>query len=80
MLEAAAFGVQDDVYGQEIQACVCLREHCQLGEHELIEHCRQQLGTFKTPSKIHFLNELPKGPSGKIQRLKLVEIVAAATS
>ena len=80
VLEAAAFGVQDDVYGQEIQACVCLREHCQLGEHELIEHCRQQLGTFKTPSKIHFLNELPKGPSGKIQRLKLVEIVAAATS
>ena len=80
VLEAAAFGAKDDVYGQEIQACVCLRRHCRVDEQELIEHCRRHLGTFKAPSRIYFLNELPKGPSGKIQRLKLVEIVAAAIS
>ena len=77
VLEAAAFGVQDDVYGQEVHACVCLRHHCHVDEHELIDHCRRHLGTFKAPSRIHFLKALPKGPSGKIQRLKLIELVAA---
>jgi len=33
------------------------------------------LGKFKTPKVIKFLEDLPKGPSGKIQRLKLKEIV-----
>ena len=80
VLEAAAFGAKDDVYGQEVQACVRLRNNCQVDEQELIEHCRRHLGAFKAPNRIYFLNELPKGPSGKIQRLKLVDVVAAATS
>ena len=42
-----------------------------LTEHELIHHCRNFLGEFKSPDKIHFLKELPKGSSGKIQRLKI---------
>jgi len=39
-------------------------------EQELHDHCLKHLGRFKTPGKILFLPELPKGPSGKIQRLK----------
>ena len=34
---------------------------------------RPGLGHFKTPSRIHFLKELPKGPSGKVQRLRLLD-------
>jgi len=33
--------------------------------------CELTLGRFKTPRAIRFLTELPKGPSGKVQRLKL---------
>ena len=76
VLEAAAVGVPDEAYGQDVQACVCLREGVDADERELIEHCRRQLGPFKSPSRIHFLSELPKGPSGKIQRLKLPDIIA----
>ena len=36
-------------------------------------HCEKNLGTFKTPSAFHLMEILPKGPSGKIQRLKLVD-------
>ena len=37
--------------------------------------CVTQIGTFKSPDKIHFMDELPKGPSGKVQRLKLIELL-----
>ena len=40
-------------------------------ENELIKHCEDLIGKFKSPSKIHFLPGLPKGPSGKIQRFKI---------
>lgn len=45
------------------------------GRSDLIELCKTQLGTFKSPDRVHFLAELPKGPSGKIQRIKLAEIL-----
>jgi long-chain acyl-CoA synthetase len=44
-------------------------------EWELNEHCLKHLGRYKTPRKILFLPELPKGPSGKIQRLKCREFL-----
>jgi acyl-coenzyme A synthetase/AMP-(fatty) acid ligase len=37
--------------------------------------CTTQIGAFKSPDKIHFMDELPKGPSGKVQRLKLIELL-----
>jgi oxalate---CoA ligase len=47
----------------------------ELKEEDLINHCSKFLGEFKSPSKIHFLKELPKGSSGKIQRLKIKDII-----
>jgi len=41
----------------------------------LIKICITRLGVFKAPDYVHLIGELPKGPSGKIQRLKLAEIV-----
>lgn len=70
VLEAAAVGIADDRYGEDILACVALKPGCLLTEEALREHCLQHLGRFKTPKEILFLPELPKGPSGKIQRLK----------
>ena len=77
ILEACAFGVADDNYGEEISACVLLKDNCQTSEEELKELCITLLGGFKTPSRIFFVDEpLPKGPSGKIQRLKIAESYA----
>jgi len=71
VLDAAAVGIPDEVYGEEILACVTLKPGATATEEELLAHCREQLGDFKTPKTVKFLGELPKGPSGKIQRLKL---------
>ena len=76
VLEAAAFGAPCDRYGQEVMACVALKEGSECSEEELRALCVERLGGFKAPKSIHFLPELPKGPSGKIQRLRLPEIVA----
>jgi len=75
VLDAAAVGIPDDQYGEEILACVTLKPGSACSEAELREHCLKHLGKFKTPKIIRLLDELPKGPSGKIQRLKLREIV-----
>jgi len=73
VLEAAAFGVKCDHYGEKIEAGIVLKNNKGLTEDELIDHCKNFLGEFKSPDKIHFLKELPKGSSGKIQRLKIIE-------
>jgi long-chain acyl-CoA synthetase len=73
VLEAAAVGIPDLEYGQEILACVVLKPSCVCSEEELRAHCLRELGRYKTPKAFRFVTELPKGPSGKVQRLKLVE-------
>jgi len=73
VLEAAATGLPDRHYGQDILACVVLREGCACTEEALRLFCVERLGAFKTPKVIRFVAELPRGPSGKVQRLKLLD-------
>ena len=75
VLDAAATGIPDEHYGQEIMACVVLRQGSEPDETALRTFCLTHLGRFKCPKVIHFVDDLPRGPSGKVQRLKLVEIV-----
>ncbi|WP_028213976.1 AMP-binding protein [Paraburkholderia mimosarum] len=75
VLDAAAVGVPDSAYGQEIVAFVVARDAHWLGApdpQDLREHCLRELGRYKTPKEFRFVDELPRGPSGKVQRLKLV--------
>jgi long-chain acyl-CoA synthetase len=74
VLEAAAVAVPDPFYGQEIEAGVVLKPGTTLDEAELRAFCEAALGRFKTPRAIRFLASLPKGPSGKLQRLRLQEM------
>jgi len=73
VLEAAAVGVPDANYGQDIRACVVLKPGAKVSLDELQAFCLAELGRYKTPREFRFLAELPKGPSGKVQRLKLAE-------
>ncbi|HEX6317849.1 MAG TPA: AMP-binding protein [Burkholderiales bacterium] len=72
VLEAAAVGIPDAHYGQQILAAVVLKPGAAASETELRAFCERELGPFKTPKEFRFFAELPKGPSGKVQRLKLL--------
>ena len=76
VLEAAAVGVPDRYVGEDVVAFAVLRDGMSCDERELLSFCESRLGHFKTPSRIHFVRDLPKGPSGKVQRLKLQEEAA----
>jgi acyl-coenzyme A synthetase/AMP-(fatty) acid ligase len=76
VLEAAAVGVPDAAYGQEILACVVVKPGASCTEEELRAHCRATLGRYKSPRYLRIVDDLPKGPSGKVQRLKLAQLIA----
>ena len=71
--EAAAVGVPDRYLGEDLIAFVVTRTGNGVDERELLSFCESRLGHFKTPTRIRFVKDLPKGPSGKVQRLKLQE-------
>ena len=73
VLEAAAFPLPDLHYGQTVAAAIAPRPGEEVAESTLRELCREAMGEYRAPSRYFFLDELPKGPSGKIQRLKLAE-------
>lgn len=73
ILEAAAVGVPDDAYGQEILACIVVKPGQALAREEVEVHCLRELGRYKSPRHVRFVDALPKGPSGKVQRMKLAE-------
>jgi acyl-CoA synthetase (AMP-forming)/AMP-acid ligase II len=70
--EAASFGVPDSIYGEEIQAAVTLR--ADVAAAELQAYCRSRLADFKVPKVIHFVKELPRDPTGKVERFRLTRL------
>lgn len=69
VLEAAAVGVPDRIWGETVAACVVRRT--EVSEQELIRHCTQSLAPFKVPQRIVFVDELPRNPIGKFVRRAL---------
>jgi acyl-CoA synthetase (AMP-forming)/AMP-acid ligase II len=71
--EAMAFSVPHGTLGEDVGAAIVLREGFQAGGMEIREFAAARLADFKVPRKIVFLAELPKGPTGKPQRIGLAE-------
>ena len=70
---AAAVGVPDPVYNQKVVAYVKLRKDSNLTSDDIKRNIATKISNFKVPEEIYFTDDFPKGPSGKIQRLKLAE-------
>ena len=73
VMDAAAVGIPDAHYGQEIFCAVVLKPGASASESDLRAFCEKELGRYKTPKVFKFMADLPKGPSGKVQRLKLLD-------
>jgi acyl-CoA synthetase (AMP-forming)/AMP-acid ligase II len=71
---AAVIGVPDELYGEEVAAFVVLKDGENAGEEEVIAFCRKHLADFKCPKKIHFVTDIPKGPTGKLLKRELTRL------
>ncbi len=69
--QVVTFAIPHDKLGEEVGAVVVLREGATLGERELREFAAQRLADFKVPRKVLFMDEIPKGATGKLQRIGL---------
>jgi long-chain acyl-CoA synthetase len=69
--EASVIGIPDQHYGEEVKAVVALREGAHLTADDLIAYCKEHVAAYKYPRKIEFIEELPKGPTGKILKREI---------
>ena len=75
---AAVLGVPDDLYGEEVAAFIVLKDKTNVTENDLIEFCKMHLADFKCPKTIHFVEDIPKGPTGKLLKRELAKLYAEA--
>ena len=71
--QVVTFGIPHGKLGEEVGAAVVLREGETLTEHALRDFAGERLAPFKVPRRIVFLSEIPKGATGKLQRIGLAE-------
>jgi fatty-acyl-CoA synthase len=69
-------GVPDDKYGEELCACVVLRQGVSAGEEEIREFCRGQIAHYKIPRYVKFVDSFPMTVTGKIQKYLLRQRMA----
>ncbi|THE12642.1 fatty acid--CoA ligase family protein [Bacillus timonensis] len=74
IVEAAVLGVPDPEQGEAVH-CYVVKKNPDLTEDDLLVYCREHLAKYKLPSKIEFIEELPKNTTGKILRRALKDLV-----
>jgi long-chain acyl-CoA synthetase len=69
--EVAVIGVPDDNMGEEVGAAVALKKGEEVSEDELRDFVKNEVANYKYPRRIWFVDELPKGPTGKILKREI---------
>jgi acyl-CoA synthetase (AMP-forming)/AMP-acid ligase II len=73
ILEAAVFGIPDEVYGESVCAVVVAKKGHSLGQQEIIDFCASKLSSYKKPKRVEFIEDLPKNANGKVTKNVLRE-------
>lgn len=76
--QVVTFAMPHDKLGEEVAAAAVLRDGQELTERELRDFASERLADFKVPRRILFLEEIPKGATGKLQRIGLAEKLGLA--
>jgi acyl-CoA synthetase (AMP-forming)/AMP-acid ligase II len=77
--QAVTFALPHDKLGEEVAAAIVLRDGVTANERELRDFVAGRLAEFKVPRRIVFLAEIPKGPTGKLQRIGLAAKLGLAS-
>ena len=71
--QVVTFGVPHAKLGEDVAAAVVLHADAEVGERDIRMFAAEHLADFKVPRKILFVDEIPKGATGKLQRIGLAE-------
>ncbi|MGE3326214.1 MAG: AMP-binding protein [Acidimicrobiia bacterium] len=71
VLEAAVVGVQSELTEEDVKAVVVLRQGASVTKEELIQHCIESMPYFAVPRYLEVVDDLPRTPSGKVEKHKL---------
>ena len=77
---AAVIGVPDELYGEDVAAFVVLKDGSDASAEQLMEFCREHLADYKCPKSVYFVDDIPKGPTGKLLKRELAKMVAPRNS
>jgi fatty-acyl-CoA synthase len=69
--DAATIGVKSAIYGEDVKSFVVRKDGSDLTADEVVRWCKQHLADYKCPKAVAFVDEIPKGPSGKLLRRAL---------
>lgn len=81
VVDAAVFGQPHPEWDEAVVAAVSLCPGEEpVGAAQLVAHCRTRLAGYKLPKAIHILAELPRNGSGKVDKLRVIALVASTTA
>jgi long-chain acyl-CoA synthetase len=69
--EAAVLGVPDDALGEEVVAAVALKPGRQASDEDIVAYAKSHVAAYKYPRRVWIVDDLPKGPSGKILKREI---------
>ena len=76
--QAVTFAMPHDKLGEEVAAAIILKEGTSATESDIRKFASERLVNFKVPRKVLFLKEIPKGSTGKLQRIGLAQKLGLA--
>jgi long-chain acyl-CoA synthetase len=71
VVDCAAFGVPDAVYGEHLVALVEVTDGADVTPEELLAHCRARIADYKCPEELRIVDSLPRDPNGKVRKADL---------
>ena len=74
ILAAAVVGIPNELYGEEVAAVIVLKPGAMITDTEVIEFCKARLADYKCPKIVRFVDDIPKGPTGKLLKRELAQM------
>jgi long-chain acyl-CoA synthetase len=77
VLEAAVIGVPDPQWGEALKAVIVVKNGAEISTDQLLGFCKEKLSSYKVPKSMVFAHSLPHTEVGKVNKVKLREIILA---
>ena len=72
--EVACFGIPSEKWGEAVHVNVILNEGLTITKEEVINYCKEAIGSINSPKSVKFVKEFPRNSNGKVLKRKMREV------